>query len=167
MKDSSGAGRHSGAHGKETNGKHYRKLLVMTAISFLAMYALMYAMVNRFADVYPSFNQTYMAGLMAASMIPIEILVMRGMYSNARLNAIFLAGGVLALAAFWFLIRQQTAIGDEQFVKSMIPHHSGAILMCNESQLRDPELRTLCGEIVEAQQQEIDQMKTILRRLEK
>lgn len=160
MKDSNGPAPHTG-------GKQYGRLLVMTGVSFLAMYALMYAMVDRFANVYPSFNQFYMAGLMAAAMVPIELLVMRGMYPNARLNAVFLAGGFLVLAAFWFLIRQQAAIGDEQFVKSMIPHHSGAILMCNESQLRDPELQTLCGEIAKAQQREIDQMKAILRRLEK
>jgi uncharacterized protein (DUF305 family) len=107
-----------------------------------------------------------MAGLIAASMIPIELLVMRGMYPSTSLNVLFLAGGILALAAFWALVRQQTAIGDEQFVKSMIPHHSGAILMCNESQLQDPESKALCGEIVAAQQREIDQMKAILRRVE-
>jgi len=48
-------------HGKQT---HYARLLVMTVVSFIAMYILMYAMVDRFANVYPSFNQFYMAGLM-------------------------------------------------------------------------------------------------------
>ena len=35
---------------------------------FAAMYALMYAMVDRFANVYASFNRVYIAGLMAAPM---------------------------------------------------------------------------------------------------
>ena len=47
---------------------HYRRLLVMTALSFVAMYVLMYAMVDRFDNVYSNFNQVYMAGLMTASM---------------------------------------------------------------------------------------------------
>ncbi|HEX6177103.1 MAG TPA: hypothetical protein VF057_01990 [Thermoanaerobaculia bacterium] len=38
---------------------HYRRLLVMTALSFFAMYVLMYAMVDRFDNVYSNFNQVY------------------------------------------------------------------------------------------------------------
>ena len=48
----------------------------------------------------------------------------------------------------------------------MIPHHSGAILMCEEASIRDSELQKLCAAIVSSQQQEIDQMKVILRRLD-
>lgn len=47
----------------------------------------------------------------------------------------------------------------------MIPHHSSAILMCEESSLNDQEIIDLCGEIVEAQEREIAQMKDILARL--
>ena len=42
------------------------------------MYALMYAMVNTFANVYATVNQAYMAGLMTAPMVVIELVVMRG-----------------------------------------------------------------------------------------
>ncbi len=37
--------------------------------------------------------------------------------------------------------------------------------MCREAALNDPEIVSLCAGIVESQQQEIDQMKTILDRL--
>jgi|GEM_PF-6672218 len=67
-------------------GGHYRRLLVMTILSFIAMYVLMYAMVNRITNVYPNFNQFYMAGLMTAAMIVIELLVMGGMYPNKRVR---------------------------------------------------------------------------------
>ncbi|WP_197521012.1 hypothetical protein [Bradyrhizobium icense] len=67
--------------------KHrYGHLAVMTALSFIAMFILMYAMIDRFADVYPNVNQFYMAGLMAAPMLIIELLVMRGMYPDTRMN---------------------------------------------------------------------------------
>jgi hypothetical protein len=66
---------------KET---HYRHLIAMAALSFVAMYILMYAMVNTIADVYMNVNQVYMAGLMIAPMIVIELLVMRGMYHNTN-----------------------------------------------------------------------------------
>jgi len=47
----------------------------------------------------------------------------------------------------------------------MIPHHSGAILMCQEASLSRPEIVKLCGEIIKSQREEIDQMKAILARL--
>lgn len=37
----------------------YVRLGVMLFLSFLAMFALMYAMVDRFANVYPNLNQFY------------------------------------------------------------------------------------------------------------
>jgi len=47
----------------------------------------------------------------------------------------------------------------------MIPHHSGAILMCEQASLKDPEVIALCDDIVEAQKREISQMQAILDRL--
>jgi phosphate/sulfate permease len=49
----------------------------MAALSFVATYILMYAMVNTFDDVSNSVNQVYMAGLMTAPMVAIELVVMR------------------------------------------------------------------------------------------
>lgn len=46
----------------------------------------------------------------------------------------------------------------------MIPHHSRAILVCEESNITDPEIIELCETIVETQQEEISQMETILDR---
>lgn len=67
-------------------------------------------------------------------------------------------------AGSFVLIRTQTTVGDRQFLRSMIPHHSGAILMCREAPIRDAEIKALCGGIIRSQQREIDQMKTILAR---
>ena len=44
----------------------------------------------------------------------------------------------------------------------MIPHHAGAILMCQEAKLADPEIQALCGQIIVAQEAEIAQMKALL-----
>ena len=56
-------------------------------------------------------------------------------------------------------------IDDRQFIASMIPHHTGAILICREASLSDPELVTLCDEITKEQREEIDQMEVIAARL--
>ena len=144
---------------------HYVHLLIMTVLSFVSMYVLMYAMVDRLANIYPNFNQLYMAGLMTAPMVLIEMAVMGTMYENKRLNlAIMIAGFVVGLL-FFVGIRQQAAVGDTQFLKSMIPHHASALLMCNEAPVADAEIQELCKTIVAGQQAEIDQMKAMLARL--
>jgi hypothetical protein len=149
------------------NKMHYRRLLLMALLSFVSMYVLMYAMVNRFADVYPNLNQFYMAGLMAAPMIIIELALMGAMYGDRKRNAVIIAASLVVLGMFWIFIRGQTAISERQFLRSMIPHHSSAILMCEEALIRDPEIKELCGAIVSSQQSEIDQMKAKLAELER
>ena len=145
---------------------HYRHLTIMAVLSFISMYILMYAMVNSISNVYNNFNQFYMAGLMTAPMVLIELLVMRAMYHDRRLNAFIIAGSVIVGLAFFLLIRQQGAVTDKQFLRSMIPHHAGAILMCQQAPLRDSEIKQLCQTIISSQQAEIDQMKAKLAELE-
>jgi uncharacterized protein (DUF305 family) len=149
------------------HGQHYLQLLIMSVLSFISMYILMYAMVDRFENVYPNFNQFYMAALMTAPMVIIELLLMRSMYKNSTANMAILAVGVVALGTFWFMIRDQTAVGDVQFLKSMIPHHAGAVLMCEQAPIEDGAVRELCKSIIASQQEEIAQMKGMLARLEK
>lgn len=107
----------------------------------------------------------YMAITMAAPMGLLMLGTMGGMYSNKPLNlGLYVGLAALFIGAF-AATRQQTLIGDKQFVASMIPHHSGAILMCREAQLTDPELVKLCSEITVAQRKEIQQMEAIAARL--
>lgn len=135
--------------------KHYANLLIMTVVHFGAMYMLMYAMVNSYANVYPNLNQFYMAGIMTALMIILELLLMRSMYENKVINAVAMGFGAVILVAFFLFIRNQTAISDTEFLTSMIPHHGAAILMCKRAPIEDSEIQTL-----------IDQMKVKLAELE-
>ena len=146
---------------------HYRHLTIMVILSFISMYILMYAMVNTIVNVYNNLNQFYMAGLMTAPMVVIELSVMRAMYQNKRRNALIIAASVIALLVFFTFIRQQTAISDKQFLRSMIPHHAGAILMCEHASIQDVEIKELCQNIISSQQAEIDQMKAKLQELER
>ena len=149
------------------NKMHYGRLLPMVVLSFLSMYILMYAMVDAVANVYLNLNQFYMAGLMAAPMVLIELALMGAMYGDKKRNVAIATVSLAALAGFWILIRQQTAIADTQFLRSMIPHHAGAILMCEKAPVQDPEIKQLCGAIVSSQQSEIDQMKAKLAELDR
>ena len=144
---------------------NYKRFFIMIALHFIAMYIFMYAMVNVFGNVFNSFNQFYMAALMTASMVLIELPLMSSMYESKKLNIAIIAAGAIVLIGSWFAIRQQAAIGDRQFLRSMIPHHAGAILMCQQASVRDQEIRTLCQNIIAGQQAEIDQMKAKLNEL--
>ena len=147
------------------HSKHYIHLAIMTALMFIAMYILMYAMVDRFENVFPNINQFYMAGLMTAPMVLIELAIMRAMYENRMANIVIIVVSLIALVGFWVGIRQQVAVTDEQFLKSMIPHHAGALLMCEKASIQDSEIQSLCRETIRGQQSEIAQMKAILSRL--
>lgn len=152
-----------GRHGPAAGTGHYARLAIMAALSFIAMYALMYAMVDALANVYHNLNQVYMAGLMAAPMVLIELALMRSMYPRKALNAALVAASLVVMLLCWCGIRKQAAISDQQFLRSMIPHHAGALLMCRENRLTDPDLQRLCREIVASQQAEIDLMRSKLR----
>ena len=142
----------------------YLRLLAMAALSFIAMYILMYAMVDRLANVIPNLNQAYMAGLMTAPMVIIELLVMRPMYEQRGWNAAILATSAAALVLCWFAICDQVAIADTRIPEIHIPHHASAILMCEEARLQNPEIRKLCETITSGQQAEVDQMKALLQK---
>lgn len=137
----------------------YRRLLLMAALSFLSMYVLMYMMVDSIQNVWPNVNQFYMAAMMTAPMVMLELTLMRSMYPNRRRNMALMATsaivGVVCIAG----MRTQAGITDEEFMKSMIPHHAAAILMCEEASLRDASIRVLCRSIISTQQREIDWMK--------
>jgi uncharacterized protein (DUF305 family) len=146
---------------------HYSRLLLMIGLHFIAMYIFMYSMVNAFNNVFNSFNQVYMAALMTASMILIELPLMSSMYKSKKLNALIMAVGASVLIGSFLLIRSQALISDRQFLRSMIPHHAGAILMCEKASIEDREIKELCKTIMSGQQAEIDQMKGKLDELGK
>jgi uncharacterized protein (DUF305 family) len=152
------------AKGRDGQRDMYLRLAGMIAVSFVWMYAAMYAMVHVLQDVHPNVNNVYMAALMAGAMIPIELVLMRGMYPDRRSNLLSIALGSFILVGSFLAIRAQSGVGDDQFLRSMIPHHSSAILMCRQASIQDAEIKDLCAKIIVGQQAEIDQMTNILRR---
>ncbi len=151
---------------KEMEREHYKKLLFMAILSFISMFALMYAMVDTFSNIFLNVNQFYMAGLMTTPMIIIEMALMGSMYTDKKINTAIVAISSILLIAFFVFIRQQSAVSDKQFLKSMIPHHASAILMCEKANLQDPEIKELCKSIISSQQAEIDEMKAKLKELQ-
>ncbi|MDX3977423.1 DUF305 domain-containing protein [Shinella sp.] len=144
----------------------YAMFLLNMVLSFALMYLVMFSMIDGWADFRNNLNMFYMALTMVAPMGVIMLATMGKMYGNKRLNILLYIG----LAALFFAAlagtRTQALIGDRQFIASMVPHHSGAILMCREADLEDMDLVSLCAEIARGQRAEIEQMNAIRSRLE-
>lgn len=147
----------------KTGMKPYLRLLVTLAISYGVMLVSMYSRVNALDNVFLSLNQVYMAGLMVAPMLLIMLTMMGSMFKNKWLNAVLFVAGVVLTGLFWLLVRTQTGVGDRQFLRSMIPHHAGAILVCGEAALTDLRIEELCRQIIESQEREIREMKALLQ----
>ncbi len=157
---------HAGGEGK--HGSHARPYLmfgVNMILGLAVMYVVMFTMIDGLGDFRNNLNMFYMAVTMWAPMGIFMLLTMPGMYPSKSVNLALCVGfAVLTAGSFW-ATRSQALINDRQFVASMIPHHSGAILMCREASLSDPELVSLCGEITQAQREEIEQMENIAARI--
>src|SRR5437867_621216 len=97
-------GSHDAAHAPHsTHGTRgdYLRFLLMIALSFVAMFFLMYAMIDRADNLFVNWNQVYMAGMMVGAMVILEIGLMFTMYPNRTLNLTILAAGVAVLALGW------------------------------------------------------------------
>ncbi|QFZ81384.1 DUF305 domain-containing protein [Variovorax paradoxus] len=158
MKDSEHASAHTGSH-------NYLLFAVNMLLSFIAMYVLMFSMIDGWGDFRNNLNMFYMALSMVAPMGIFMLATMRGMYRNKAINGALYTGLAMLFVAALAGTRQQSLIGDGQFIASMVPHHSGAILMCREAQLKDAELVALCKRISSSQRSEIEQMNAIRKRL--
>ena len=147
------------------HGRPYGSLAVQSILGGIVMYLVMFVMIDGLGSFYNNLNMFYMTLMMVAPMVVFMILGMRRMFPSKSANAAWLFGAVLVFAGAYALIRTQTTIDDRAFLRSMIPHHSGAILMCGQASLRDAEVRELCDGIVDSQRREIEQMEEILARL--
>lgn len=147
-------------HGPMKHG--YASLALQSAGGGTIMYLVMFVMIDGLSSFYNNLNMVYMTFMMVAPMVVLMIVAMKDMFPSKALNAGILAGAVLAFVGSFALIRTQTTIGDTAFLRSMIPHHSGAILMCEQASLRDPEVKRLCSGIIASQRAEIAQMKEML-----
>lgn len=138
----------------------------MIATSTAVMFGLMYLNTYAWEHVYFSEMRAYMALVMGAAMAVVMLAFMLPMYTDRRLNvAIFAAGAIVFVGALW-LVRSQHTVGEVSWMRAMVPHHSIAILTSERAQIKDPRVRKLADQIIEAQRREISEMKALISELE-
>lgn len=164
MQHAQSAAAHQTQHSADETAKNYVRFATVISINAAVMFFLTYVMIDTVEHFHFNLNRLYMALVMVAPMAILMLVVMRSMYAKKSLNALLYIGfGALFVVALAFA-RTQTPIGNEQFLRSMIPHHSSAILMCERATITDPEITELCRTIVRAQKDEIARMARMLER---
>lgn len=140
----------------------YVRFGLMILTSTVVMFILMYLNTYAWEHVFFSETRTYMAILMGATMAVIMLSYMLGMYANKAMNlAIFIGAAVVFALSLW-LVRSQATVSGPSYMRAMIPHHSIAVLTSERAQIRDPRVRKLADEIIEAQRREIAEMRYLI-----
>lgn len=152
---------------QKMKGMSYKKFSLTMTISFIIMYSVMFLNVNEANHIYLSTTRTYMALLMVSPMAIVMMLMMSKMYPDKKINTGIILGGIVIFGLVLAGLRTQTPIGDVQYMKAMIPHHSSAIMVSKHANIQDPELKKLSESIITSQEKEIAEMKAILTRMQR
>lgn len=143
--------------------KKYLKFILMVIVSTGIMFVMMYFDVYRLDHIFFSQTMAFKALMMGAGMAIIMLLFMWHMYENKKANRIILGLSVLVFAGSLFMVQSQTAVDDKAWMKAMIPHHSIAIMTSDRADLKDPKVKKLAKQIIDAQEREIKEMKQLIR----
>lgn len=136
-------------------------------ISFIIMYSVMFLNVDEANHIYISTTRIYMALLMVSPMAIVMMIMMGEMYPSKKVNTGIILGGIVLFGLVLAGLRTQTPIGDVQYMKAMIPHHSSAIMVSKHANIQDSEVKKLSEGIIASQEKEIAEMKAILERMDK
>lgn len=115
-----------------------------------------------FSHIRLHLNDVYMIILMVSSMFFFSYII-NEQHDNGHQNVTNLWIIIILMILSFYLIRTQTFITDEQFIKGMIPHHSMAILMSEKIKEKtyNPIIKNLANEIIKNQLLEIELMKKL------
>lgn len=143
--------------------ENYKKLSLLLLISYVIMYVIMYFNVYETGHVYFSVSRLYMVAMMVCPMAVLMVLFMPVMYPNKALNAFITSAGMVVFITAFIFLRLQVFVSDKEYMRTMIPHHSSAILTSEKATLTNPEVLELAEEIIKTQKAEIAEMKEKLK----
>lgn len=147
---------------KDMMGMSWIRFAAMIATSVFVMFFLMYQLVYSFDHALFSINRLVASLVMGCVMTIVMLSFMWSMYEGLRSKIAVLVVAAVAGILLLFANRAQTFIGDVNFMKSMIPHHSIAINNARKASFSDPRVRALADQIIQSQVGEIAEMKLLL-----
>ena len=148
-------------------GMSYKHFSTMMLISFFIMYIVMFLNIDDISHYHTSTTRIYMALLMVSPMAVVMMAMMGKMYPNRKTNMGIIIAAIVVFIVTLTALRTQIPIGDVQYMKAMIPHHSSAIMVSKHAHIQDPEVKKLSEQIIASQEKEIAEMNQMIERLSK
>jgi Domain of unknown function (DUF305) len=148
--------------GSSKGSRAYLRFLVMIATAMVVMYGTTYLNTYELSHVEFSETRVFMTLIMGSTMALVMLGFMLGMYRDRRANLAIVLGALAVLGLATWLVRSQTTVHEESYMRAMIPHHSIAILTSENSEIEDQRVCELAVEIIEAQRREIDEMNWLI-----
>jgi len=135
-------------------------VMVIVGMLFNPMNILIY----RISDFYISLTLFYGGLLMASNMIWAHEIVHYLSMGNFDIY-IFSVGIIFSTLISISLLRKQLLVGDNQWLKRMISHHSTALTTSHKiyNKTNNQKLKKLAKEIIDTQEKEIKLMKSMIK----
>lgn len=138
------------------------RFAAMIATSTVIMFFLMYQLVYEWDHALFSMTRLISSLVMGCVMTALMLAFMWKMYRPHAAKIAVLAVACIAGVGLLSINRDQTVIGDTDFMQAMIPHHSIAINNARKADIRDPRVRYLADRITRDQVKEIAEMRMLL-----
>jgi hypothetical protein len=151
---------------KKKMGMSWGRFAAMIGTSTIIMFFLMYQLVYTSDHALLSLNRLIASLVMACVMTVVMLAFMWSMYEGRGTKIAVVVLAALLGVGLLVVNRSQAVIGDVNFMKSMIPHHSIAINNARKSTISDPRVRELADNIIRAQVLEIEAMKQLIQDIE-
>ena len=143
-------------------------LAIMFIGSFIIQYFFMSTiMASSMANITNSLGKVYLSIIMGLYMMILEIMMHDHQYGVFSMKYYIFIGCLIGF--FIYLYRAQKYITDKEYLKEMIEHHSMALLTSNKilEKTDNYNVSKLAKNIIQKQEDEIRDMKSILTDLQK
>lgn len=142
--------------------KMYLRFAAMIVTAMFVMYWVMFVGSYEWSHIRFSQSRVYMAFVMGGTMGLVMLAWMLNMYRNTKANIAIITVSLLLMGLGTFLDRSQATVGDVEFMRAMIPHHSLAITRSERFNVDDVRVCELAVSISEAQRREILEMDWLI-----
>ena len=133
-------------------------IMILVGMAFNPMNMLAF----RIEDLYVSLTLFYGGMLMASNMIWAHEII--HYLSMGYFNPTIFVIGLLLSVGITIILRKQLLVGDKQWLRRMISHHSTALTTSHiiYNKTNDARIKQLAKDIIETQEREIALMKSML-----
>lgn len=144
----------------------YQKLFSITVISIIVMYLILFFNIDKPKHFELSLSRLYLTLAIVCPIIWMFIITMRADFYKRWLNTTISLFTIAVFVASIWALRTQKFVDDAQYLKEMIPSHSAEVDVSKHATISDSHVKSLSEKIVKRNEEEIQEMKAILKRID-